>query len=158
MVTSSSSHLHGSLLGYDEKAVTPQPVYEAFRPPLGQERRVFSGVEQGRGPREIIRTCLEQADVCLETVVEPAPDVVARRPPAMDHLVMAPAAAEVARPARPTRFLTVDVTVLFTWRRVRARCRPSLPRIMAGILPGRRWRGRRAEYSPHISFTPVQGP
>ncbi len=50
-----------------------------------------------------------QPQVRLEAVVQPAADVVARGPAAMDHLVMAAAPAQVARPAAVARLLTVDV-------------------------------------------------
>jgi hypothetical protein len=41
--------------------------------------------------------------------MQPAPDVVARRPAAPDNFVMAAAAAEITRPTGLTRLLAVDV-------------------------------------------------
>ena len=60
---------------------------------------------------EKIWTLRGDPDVGPQAVVQPAADVVARRPAAVDDLVMAAAAAEVARPTAPAGLLAVDVAV-----------------------------------------------
>src|SRR5947208_6010703 len=52
---------------------------------------------------------VEHADVGANAVVQPAAHVVAGRPAAGQHFVMAAAAAEVACPARTARLLGVNV-------------------------------------------------
>src|SRR5205823_364506 len=67
-----------------------------------------SGGRTGRR-QEVVGPDRAQAAVGAKTVVEPAADVVARRTPAADHLVVAAAAAHVAGPALGARLLPVDV-------------------------------------------------
>ena len=69
---------------------------------LGRERHT---------PNQSGRAARRSRTVRLQAVVQPAADVVTGRAPAMDHLVVAAAAAQVARPAAATRLLAVHVAV-----------------------------------------------
>ena len=50
-------------------------------------------------------------NVGLDAVIKPASNVVARRPPTMNHLVMTSASAKIARPALPARLLAMHMTL-----------------------------------------------
>lgn len=50
-------------------------------------------------------------NVGLDAVMKPASNVVAGRPPTMNHLVMTPAPAKVARPALPAWLLAMHMAL-----------------------------------------------
>src|SRR6185312_13211783 len=77
----------------------PMTQISAMTGPCGHSRKIARG-DFGLG---------RQPQVSLEAVVQPAPDVVAGRAAAADHLVMTAAAAEIARPAGTAGLLAVDM-------------------------------------------------
>src|SRR5690242_14787925 len=52
---------------------------------------------------------LAQAKIGFQTIMQPAPDIVAGRPAALRHFMMAAATAEIAGPAALAGILAVDV-------------------------------------------------
>ena len=50
-------------------------------------------------------------NVGLDAVMKPASNVVTRRPPTMNHLVMTPASAQIARPALSAWLLAMHMTL-----------------------------------------------
>ena|SRR5271166_888271 len=64
----------------------------------------------GRGRLDPDRLGLRrEPQIGFEAIVQPAADIVASRPTASQNLVMAAAAAQVARPAGSARLLSVNV-------------------------------------------------
>src|SRR4051812_2454005 len=81
---------------------TTQISARASTSPSGARPRAgSSGPGPGVGGCKIVGAGSEQADVCLQAVVQPTAHIVTRGPAAMDHLVMTAAPAEVTGPARP---------------------------------------------------------
>src|SRR5262245_19710026 len=75
---------------------------------VGRDRRAGRARRAGDAAGQQVGPLRREPHIGAERIVEPAGDVVARRPAAMDHLVVAAAAAEVARPAAATGLLAVD--------------------------------------------------